>query len=57
MDQEIEALKLKRAALDQEIVGIEAQIAAKNPFMGALGIAPEAMFSFLDMRDANALKS
>ena len=29
---------------------------AENPFLRALGIAPEVMFSFLDMMDANALK-
>ena len=56
VDQEIESLKLKRAALDQEIVGVKRQIAAKNPFMRALGIAPEAMFTFLNMWDANTLK-
>ena len=30
--------------------------APTNPFLGALGIAPEALFSFLDMKDANTLK-
>ena len=29
---------------------------AENPFLRALGIAPEVMFSFLDMIDANTLK-
>ena len=29
---------------------------AENPFLRALGIAPEALFSFLDMKDANILK-
>ena len=28
--------------------------AAENPFLRALRTAPEAMFSFLDMKDANA---
>ena len=56
LEDRLASLKLKRAALDQEIAGIENQIAAKNPFMRALGIAPEAMFSFLNMMDANTLK-
>jgi hypothetical protein len=43
-------------SLDEEIVGVKRQIAANNPFMRALGIAPEAMFTFLNMWDANTLK-
>ena len=59
-DDRLAFLKLKRAALEQEIATIDQEIqylvAERNPFLRALGKAPEVMFSFLDMKDANTLK-
>jgi hypothetical protein len=56
LEDRLTSLELERAALDKKIAGLKGQIAARNPFMRALGIAPEAMLSFLDMTDANTLK-
>ena len=42
-----------KATVDQEIQYL---VAERNPFLRALGKAPEVMFSFLDMKDANNLK-
>ena len=66
-DDRLAFLKLKRAALEQQRTALEQEIATvdqeiqylvaeRNPFLRALGKAPEVMFSFLDMKDANTLK-